>query len=74
MVIDKTQFQRQTAIVDLIRSLPTAVAWAAISSALTEEAQNDLYDFLHEIEMQRETHIDEAPDDSHARMEAMLSE
>lgn len=51
-VIDRTQFQRQAAIVDLLRSLPDVIAWHAVSE-LSIESQDDLYEFLHEIEDER---------------------
>lgn len=42
------QFRRQTAIVDLLRTIPDVVAWRAIAEIPTE-AQNDLYDFLQAL-------------------------
>lgn len=55
-IIDRSQLDRQFAIVDMIKELPAAIAWAAISNTLPLDAQIDLYDFLHDIESQRHGH------------------
>lgn len=52
MIIDKTQLARQIAIVDMIKMMPESLGWHAIS-VMPVEAQNDLYDFLHDIEVSR---------------------
>lgn len=51
-ITDKTQLARQFAIVDMIRELPTALAWTGVSE-LPIDAQDDLYDFLKAIEDER---------------------
>lgn len=51
-LIDRTQFQRQAGIVDMIRALPPIVCWHAISEMPVEE-QNDLYDRLRSVEVSK---------------------
>lgn len=51
-LIDRTQLNRQMAIVDMLMEMPAPIAWHAIS-VLSLEAQNSLYDWLHDIETRR---------------------
>lgn len=50
-IIDRTQLDRQWAIVDIIKESHGLIGWHAISE-LPIEVQNDLYERLHATEAQ----------------------
>lgn len=51
--IEKTQVQRDYAVVDLIRSLPPVTGYTAIDEILSESERNALYAFLVRVHDER---------------------